>query len=252
MHTYSWICINTIYLIFAYIWRNGGTFVQYIIFFRICWLFLKKLSQPLSILSHWARSIFLDLPFRPYPPSKWIITRALLFAVNYWYDMQYDVKYNYFKFVEGLKRKADIFWHNHLPMFVCWYYSPVSRAKDSVMEVESVKSSQDIVVYRNIQIKGTLVLSQRLRCNSSYGITHFASDGVNESSPAGTVLGKPTELMPGLSCQLPLLLHSPSPCAARSASLSFPGCLLYGNQDMPQRLCNDFVTIHVLDAIFQR
>ena len=39
----------------------------------------------------------------------------------------------------------------------------------------------------------------------------------NESPPAGMVLCKPAELMPSLSCQLPLL-HSPSPCDERSAS----------------------------------
>ena len=27
-------------------------------------------------------------------------------AVNFWYDMEYDVKYNYFKFVEKLKLAA--------------------------------------------------------------------------------------------------------------------------------------------------
>ena len=45
-----------------------------------------------------------------YLPSLWFHhvqqTHGCI-AVNFWYDMEYDIKYNYYKFVEKLVNKGD-------------------------------------------------------------------------------------------------------------------------------------------------
>ncbi|KAI0209341.1 Bifunctional peptidase and (3S)-lysyl hydroxylase JMJD7 [Lamellibrachia satsuma] len=61
-------------------------------------------ARPVTVTVHAGETLYL--------PSLWyhhVQQSHCCIAVNFWYDMEYDIKYNYFKFVECLKRRADIF-----------------------------------------------------------------------------------------------------------------------------------------------
>ncbi len=76
----------------------------------------------LAIRLHWSlhlsRALQVHAGEMLYLPSLWFHhvqqTHGCI-AVNYWYDMEYDIRYNYYKFIETLNQSANKFPADSIP-----------------------------------------------------------------------------------------------------------------------------------------
>lgn len=76
----------------------------------IPWISINPLSPDLKRFPLYRHSNSLKVTLRPgdvlYLPSLWfhhVQQSEGTIAVNFWYDMEYDIKYNYFKLIENIK-----------------------------------------------------------------------------------------------------------------------------------------------------
>ena len=81
---------------------------------KVPWIAVDPLNPDLKTFPDFAHARSITVTVKAgevlYLPSLWFHhvrqTHGCI-AVNFWYDMEYDIKYNYFKFVETLVNRGE-------------------------------------------------------------------------------------------------------------------------------------------------